>query len=169
MQKRKNIAYLSLGANIGDPLRQIADAIRRLDHLGEVFRTSSSYETAPIEVVDQPWFVNCAVGLYTDLPADALMKELLLLERGIGRIRDRSKGPRIIDVDLLLFNQEIIKQKHLRVPHPEMHHRRFVLEPLAEIAPEALHPGLKKTVSQMLAELGEAGGIVRRLPNSARP
>ena len=153
-----NVAYLSLGSNLGDREAQLREAIRRLGELGEVKRVSSFYETEPVEFTDQPWFVNCAVEFDTQLPADELLENLLKIEQQMGRVRNQPKGPRNIDIDLLLYDQKVIRGPHLKVPHPAMQERRFVLEPLAEIAPELMHPVLKKSVAEMLKEIVHRGG-----------
>ena len=158
-----NTAYLSLGSNVGDRFGQLQEAIRRLGSVGEVGRVSSFYETEPMEFTDQPWFLNCAVELRTRYAPHDLMQALLAIEQEMGRIRNQPKGPRRIDIDLLLFNQEIVQQDEVTVPHPAMQERRFVLAPLAEIAPQVLHPIYKKNAAQLLSGLGKRGGVVRRL------
>lgn len=126
---------------------------------------SSLYETEPVEFTDQPWFLNCVVALETSAGPEDLLKSLLESEREMGRDRGREqkKGPRIIDLDMLLYGDETIDSPDLTVPHPAMHQRRFVLEPLAEIAPEAVHPRLKKKIAELLREL-PVGQSVRKLP-----
>src|ERR1700722_1404797 len=155
------LAYLSLGSNVGDRVAHLRDAIARLESIGRVVSVSSFYETEPVEVTDQPWFLNCAVGLETALTAEQLMAQLLQIEQEMGRRRIQKKGPRTIDIDILLFDDLILDSPDVTIPHPAMQERRFVLEPLAEIAAEARHPGMKKTIREMLEEL-PAGAIVRR-------
>lgn len=145
--------YLSLGSNIGDRAANIHDAVRRLEQFGEVRSFSSLYETSPVEVTDQPWFLNAAAQLQTQLPAEELMSVLLQIERDMGRHRTQPKGPRIIDIDILFYDDAQIHTADLDVPHPAMHLRKFVLVPLAEIAPNAVHPTLQKPVSTLLSEL----------------
>ena len=155
------LAYLSLGSNVGDRVAHLRDAIARLESIGRVVSVSSFYETEPVEVTDQPWFLNCAVGLETALTAEQLMARLLQLEQERGRRRIQKKGPRTIDIDILLFDDLILDSPDVTIPHPAMQKRRFVLEPLAEIAAEARHPGIKKTIRELLEEL-PAGQSVRR-------
>jgi 2-amino-4-hydroxy-6-hydroxymethyldihydropteridine diphosphokinase len=157
-----HIAYISLGSNVGDRLGNVQDAIARMGELGEVVRVSSWYETEPVEFTEQPWFLNGVVDLRTELAARALMQELLKIERAMGRERNRPKGPRNIDLDLLLIDNDIVNTPDLTVPHPSMHERRFVLAPLAEIAPNAKHPILHATALQLLESL-PAGDEVRRV------
>ena len=161
MQEGARIAYLSLGSNVGDRAVQLHDAIARLAAAGRVAAISSFYETEPVEFTDQPWFLNCAVALETRMPPPELMKTLLAIEQAMGRRRTQKKGPRTIDIDILLYGNEIVDSPDLTIPHPAMQERRFVLQPLAEIAPEARHPALKKTVGELLAEL-PSGQAVRK-------
>jgi 2-amino-4-hydroxy-6-hydroxymethyldihydropteridine diphosphokinase len=155
-------AYLSLGSNVGDRGANLREAIRRLQEIGEVVRTSSYYETEPMEFTAQRWFLNCAVELRTMMAPVSLMQTLLSVERAMGRERNEAKGPRNIDLDLLLYDDETVTTPELTLPHPAMHERRFVLAPLVEIAPVAMHPILRKTAWQLLKNL-PAGGEVRRL------
>jgi 2-amino-4-hydroxy-6-hydroxymethyldihydropteridine diphosphokinase len=156
------LVYLSLGSNVGDREAQLREAIVRLGVLGRVVRASSMYETEPVEFTEQPWFLNCAVALETGATPQELMKALLRIEEEMGRRRVQKKGPREIDIDILLFGDEVVESEELRVPHPAMAERRFVLEPLAEIAGEVRHPVRGKTVGEMLRELPE-GQVVRRV------
>ena len=149
-----NTVYLSLGSNVGDRAENLNQAIVRLGALGEVVAVSSFYETEPVEVTNQPFFLNCAVELDTEKTPEQLLAGILELEQDMGRRRVQAKGPRNIDVDILLFGDFIVDTKDLSIPHPAMHKRRFVLEPLAEIAPEARHPVLKRTVRELESDLG---------------
>jgi 2-amino-4-hydroxy-6-hydroxymethyldihydropteridine diphosphokinase len=157
-----NRAYLSLGSNIGDREAQLRDAVTRLTALGRLAALSSFYETEPVEFTEQAWFLNCALALETAKTPQELMIEILRIEEQMGRRRVQNKGPRSIDIDILLFEDEIIDSKELTIPHPAMHERRFVLEPLAEIASEIVHPVLKKTIRELLEALPE-GQLTRRL------
>jgi 2-amino-4-hydroxy-6-hydroxymethyldihydropteridine diphosphokinase len=161
----KETAYLSLGSNIGECEVQLRAAITRLKAAGRVVSISSFYETEPVELSNQPWFLNCALSLETNLSPEQLMETVLQIERDMGRVRAQPKGPRIIDIDILLFGDATIQLPTLSIPHPAMHQRRFVLEPLAEIAPEARHPLFQKTVTQLLEELPH-GQQVRKATKS---
>jgi 2-amino-4-hydroxy-6-hydroxymethyldihydropteridine diphosphokinase len=155
--------YLSLGSNIGDRLANLREAISQLTSAGTVEAVSSFYETAPVEFVQQGWFINCAVALETRLAPAELMKSLLSIERAMGRHRDTPKGPRIIDIDILLYGNAVIATAELTIPHPAMHLRRFVLVPLAEIAPDAYHPVLMRSAEDLAASLPDGEDSVRRL------
>jgi 2-amino-4-hydroxy-6-hydroxymethyldihydropteridine diphosphokinase len=157
-----DVVYLSLGSNIGRRQDQLLAAIKRLGSLGRVISISSFYETQPMEITDQPWFVNCAVAIDTNYSPEQFLNYVLAIERDMGRERTRKKGPRKIDIDILLFGDQVIHSPRLSIPHPAMHQRRFVLEPLAEIAAEVRHPLLKKTVRELLQALGEAQ-VTRKL------
>ena len=157
------LAYLSLGSNLGDREAAFRDAIARLAEVGRVRAVSAIYEAEPVDVADQPWFLNCAVILETDKNPEQLIESLLSIEEAMGRRRTKQKGPRNIDIDILLYGRHVVDMPGLKIPHPAMHRRRFVLESLAEIAPEAFHPGLKKTARELLDAL-PAGQAVRRIP-----
>ena len=159
------MVYLSLGSNLGDPAANMDAAIAGLRALGEVAAVSAFYETEPVELAAQPWFLNCAIKLDTEKMPKQLMSGILDLEQEMGRRRQQKKGPRIIDIDILLFGNSIIETKGLTIPHPAMHQRRFVLEPLAEIAPEVRHPVLKRTVRELRDAL-PPGQAVRRISNT---
>jgi 2-amino-4-hydroxy-6-hydroxymethyldihydropteridine diphosphokinase len=147
--------YLSLGSNLGNRRFNLEDAISRLEQHGHVVKKSSFYETEPVDMVDQPWFLNCVVEFESTETPELLLSHLLDIERQLGRVRDpqHRKGPRLIDIDILLFEDKVVRSPSLTIPHPAMHERRFVLEPLAEIAPQAMHPELDMTAQELLNHL----------------
>jgi 2-amino-4-hydroxy-6-hydroxymethyldihydropteridine diphosphokinase len=153
------LAAIALGSNLnskfGDREANFQEAVRRIGALGEVRAVSSFYDTEPVGFLEQPRFLNGTLVLETELEPRALMRELLGVERAMGREREGAvaKGPRVIDLDLLLYRDVVMSTDELTVPHPEMQARRFVLEPLAEIAPEWVHPVLGVTVGTMLKRL----------------
>ncbi|GAC1429185.1 MAG: 2-amino-4-hydroxy-6-hydroxymethyldihydropteridine diphosphokinase [Acidobacteriaceae bacterium] len=156
------LAAIALGSNLfspfGDRAANLHEAVFRIAHLGTIRAVSSFYDTAPVGYTDQPRFLNAALLLETAFAPATLMQQLLEIERAMGRERDTpdpiaTKGPRIIDLDLLLIEAHILNTSILTLPHPEMTHRRFVLEPLAEIAPDLIHPTTGLAVAQLLARL----------------
>lgn len=159
------LVYLSIGSNVGDREANLRDAIARLATLGNVLAVSSFYETEPVEMAAQPWFLNCAVKLDTEKMPKQLLAGILDLEQQMGRrrVQEKTKGPRTIDIDILLFGTSIVEAKGLTIPHPAMHERRFVLEPLAEIAPEVRHPAFKRTIRELRDALPAGAQAVRRL------
>ena len=156
------MAYLSLGSNLGDRAANLRNAIARLGQVALVLRVSSFYETEPMEVREQPWFFNCVVEIETGKSARELLCDIQNIEHELGRNRAVHKGPRTLDIDLLLFDNEVIDSAGLVVPHPAMHQRRFVLAPLAELSSELRHPLLGKSAHELLTALGTTGGVVRR-------
>jgi len=148
-----NRAYLLIGGNIGDREKNFAMARASLEqYCGPVVQSSSLYETAAWGKTDQPSFLNQALEIETDLSARTLMAHVLEIEKFMGRERKEKYGPRIIDIDILLFNDEQYDLPFLKIPHPELPNRRFALTPLAEIAPNLQHPGLTKSIDQLLKE-----------------
>jgi 2-amino-4-hydroxy-6-hydroxymethyldihydropteridine diphosphokinase len=152
------MAYIGLGANLGDPAGQLRQALAMLAALDEVevVRVSTFYLNPPLGPPEQPWYVNAVAEVKTRLTPEELLRSLGRLETALGRVRGEHWGPRVIDLDLLLYDGEVISAPDLVLPHPELHRRAFVLAPLAEIAPEAWHPVLHKSAAQLLAELDPA-------------
>jgi 2-amino-4-hydroxy-6-hydroxymethyldihydropteridine diphosphokinase len=147
-------AYLGLGSNLGDRQANLADAIRRLGNdRVNVQRASSIWETAPRDVLDQPWFLNQVVEVETDLFPRQLFQHIQRIEREMGRVKRTPKGPRLIDLDILLFGNAVVKSPELEIPHPRMADRKFVLAPLAELSPDLRHPVLKQTIRELLADV----------------
>ncbi len=155
--------YLSLGSNVGNREANLREAIAKLGELGEIIAVSSFYETEPVEFTAQPWFLNCALAIRTEFMPEFLLSKIQVIEQQMGRHRIQPKGPRNIDIDILLFGDSVIVTPELQIPHPAMHERRFVLEPLVEIASEVRHPVLQKTVLELLRALPEAGGQVKKV------
>ncbi len=156
-------AYLSLGSNVGDREENLRNAIALLREHGQVEAVSSFYQTEPVEVLDQPWFINCAVRLVTEESPQQLLANVLSIEQTLGRVRTRDKGPRTIDIDILLFGDLVLNEPKLKVPHPGLTQRAFVLEPLSEIAPDVHVPVSGRTVRELRDALKTAPGAVQRM------
>jgi len=155
-------AYLSLGSNSDDRLEFLQGAIRKIEesHRISIKKVSSVYETQPVGYINQAWFLNLVLEVQTSLDPLPLLEHLLAIENQMGRKREAKWGPRNIDVDLLLYDNQLVHSDRLIIPHPQMHKRRFVLIPLAQIAPQLLHPLLKKSAPQLL-EACEDKSMVR--------
>ena len=146
-------AHLLIGGNLGDRKENLLTAISLInEQCGSLTRSSSVYETEAWGNTDQPSFLNQALEISTSLNARQLMRKILKIEKEMGRVREEKLGPRIIDVDILLFENEIHDLRFLKIPHPELQNRRFVLVPLAEIDPTLQHPVFKKTIAELLEE-----------------
>lgn len=154
--------FIALGSNVEDREAQLRSAITELDTLGRVHRVSSFYDTEPVGLESKIWFLNAVVELDTRLPPRALLQGLQEIEKRSGRDHSQPAGPRTLDLDLLLYENEVIATEDLMVPHPGLS-RRFVLEPLAEIAPLARHPLLWRTARELLA-VSRDRHQVRKLP-----
>ncbi len=147
-----NKAYLLTGGNMGNRQENLATANESIEQqCGDIINASSLYETAAWGKNDQPSFLNQVLEIQTSLSPRQLLKKILYIEKQIGRVRKEKYGPRVIDIDILLFNDEIYNYPSLKIPHPELQNRRFALVPLAEIAPENVHPVFKKTITELLA------------------
>ncbi|MGC1617743.1 MAG: 2-amino-4-hydroxy-6-hydroxymethyldihydropteridine diphosphokinase [Candidatus Acidiferrum sp.] len=152
--------YLSLGSNIGDREPNLRAAIAALPPAGvRIKQVSSLYETEPVDHLDQPWFLNCVLEAETELPPQVLLHVLHSIESQLGTKKKFSKGPRKIDVDILLYGEETIDTPDLQIPHPRMLLRRFVLAPLAEIAPALQHPSWRTTAAQLLAQSSDKSRV----------
>lgn len=154
-------AYLGLGANLGDPVQMLIEAVHALSAVDgiTVSRCSSLYRTSPVGKTDQPDFINMVVRVETTLPPEQIMTRLLDIERRLGRVRTDRWGPRTIDIDLLVYGQSTIETESLTVPHPRMLSRRFVLVPLMEIAPDLKVPGTSKSLQEFLNLTEDQGNI----------
>lgn len=159
--------YLSLGSNLGDRAANLRVAIDRLASAGVLKAVSRFYETEPVDFSDQPWFLNCVIVLETENSPREMLNKALGIEAAMGRQRTLDKGPRTVDIDILLAGNRVISEPGLKIPHPAMDKRRFVLEPLTEIAADIAHPVLKKTMSELLSAL-PPGQSVRRIDVTAR-
>jgi len=147
-----NKAYLLTGGNMGNREEALGKAFRLIcEYCGDITTISSIYETAAWGKNDQPPFLNQVLEIDTELQPRQLLRQILKIEKQIGRVRQEKYGPRIIDIDILFFNEEIHNYPLLKLPHPEIQNRRFVLVPMAEIAAEFIHPVLKKTIAALLA------------------
>jgi 2-amino-4-hydroxy-6-hydroxymethyldihydropteridine diphosphokinase len=156
------IAYLGLGSNLGNRRGNLESAVDRLASPElRVLRLSSIYETEPRDLVDQPWFLNQVIEVETTLFPRQLLRRLQKIELDLGRRRSMPKGPRLIDLDILLYANAKTSATGLEIPHPRMTERRFVLEPLAELAPDLRHPLTGQTIREMLARV--SGQAVRRI------
>ena len=156
-----NEVILALGANVGDPLAQLAEAVARLREVIEITAISGVYRTPPVGFVDQPDFYNLVVIGRSPVPTEALLAEVLRIERELGRTRTFRNAPRTVDIDILAHGARQLRAPDLEVPHPRLHERAFVLVPLAEIAPQWRHPVLGRSTERMLADLGSISGIER--------
>ena len=147
-------AYIALGTNVGDREHNLREALRLLAEAGiHILKTSSIYETEPVDYLAQAWFLNAVLEAQTDLPALDLLHQLRSIESAMGSKKAFAKGPRLIDLDILLYGNDAIATPELEVPHPRMLERRFVLVPLGEIAPKLRHPSWPATAQQLLATL----------------
>ena len=148
------LVYIGIGSNLGDKLENCGRAVEAIaaDDKNRVVKRSPFYLTEPVGEKEQEWFVNGAIAVETSLAPRQLLDFLLAIERSMGRVRKKRWGPRVIDLDILFYGDEIIMENGLEVPHPHLHERMFVLVPLRDIAPDFVHPRLGKTISQIIAE-----------------
>ena len=161
MRARKSdlhIAYISVGSNMGDRLQNCRQGIKSLTSSGPIrlLAQSSVYMTEPVDYLEQDWFINIAIKLETDLDPLQLLDKIESIQRAAGRLQDEIRfGPRVLDLDIIFFDDRIIGSERLVVPHPRMHQRRFVLKPICDIDPTFMHPVLKKDMLTLLNGLGE--------------
>ncbi len=161
--------YLSLGSNIGDREAMLRSAIEALNAAGiTVHRRSSIYETEPMDVRAQPWFLNMAVECQTDLFPLQLLARLKKIEAQLGRRKTIAKGPRVIDIDIIFYGNFVIKTPALEIPHPRFRERRFVLAPLAELAPDLRDPVTKRTMADLLPKTATQKVRRANIESSAR-
>jgi 2-amino-4-hydroxy-6-hydroxymethyldihydropteridine diphosphokinase len=157
------VAFIGIGSNLGDPADRCRDAFRRLGAVPGIrlLRSSSLYRTEPVGPRDQPWFINAVAEIRTGLRPQGLFAALKGIEREMGRIEGPRWGPRVMDLDLLLYGQEVVAEAGLIIPHPEMHRRRFVLEPLCELASYVVHPAFGVSASGLLDRLRDPAAVDR--------
>jgi 2-amino-4-hydroxy-6-hydroxymethyldihydropteridine diphosphokinase len=141
--------YLGLGSNIGDKASQITEALDRLAKVVTVKRVSPLYLTEPVGLKDQAWFINCVVEVDTEKEPEQLLSALQSIEKAMGRVKTKGKGPRPIDIDLLFYDDQVVNRKNLVIPHPRLHMRLFVLQPLMDLIPRFVHPVLHKTIQEL--------------------
>ena len=155
------ISFIGLGSNMGKPIDRCREGIEYLKALkgSQVLRVSSFYRTQPVGFLNQEWFINAVIEIRTTLAAQELIRELQSIEGQMGRQKPFKWGPRIIDLDILLYGQEVIQTESLIVPHPELHKRRFVMEPLYEIAPYAIHPAFGVSVAGLMDRLSDKNKV----------
>ena len=166
------IAYISAGSNIGDRVANLGFGARRLSERGKLLKASSFFETEPVGYADQSWFLNRVFKLETALAPRELLAWCNEIERDGGRVRTFPNAPRTLDLDILLYDDRVISEPDLVIPHPRMAERRFVLEPLAEIAPNLPHPVEKKTIHELLANCSDASSVRKiwiSAPSASKP
>lgn len=154
-------ALISLGSNVGDRVLNCKKALGEISGFAKILRVSSAYETEPVGYEDQPYFINCAAEIETALPPLELLGRLHEVEKGLGRVRGEAWGPRIIDIDIIFYDDLIIDTEELTIPHVSAHARRFVLEPICEINPMFVHPGFGVRIYVLLNNLDDGKKVVK--------
>lgn len=162
----RHIAYIGIGSNVGDKLRQCQEALSEILRIDRhrLLAQSSYYKTQPLGYSTQDWFVNSVIKIETGLDAQELLQSLKGIELGLGRQETFRWGPRTIDLDLLFYDEEELESEELQLPHPHLHKRQFVLVPLSEIDPHLIHPVLRRTIREILDQMEEDQGV-ERLPS----
>ncbi len=161
--------WIGLGGNLGDRRRILLDALARLSSAGELISLSGLYETEPVGFKDQGQFLNAAACVRTELRPLEFLQALRRIEAELGRVRTVPNGPRTVDLDILFWDQDVLREDSLTIPHPRLHLRRFVLEPLCEIAPGLIHPTLGLTIEDLLAHVDDPAGVTRLPPTAEWP
>lgn len=160
-------AFISIGSNLGDKLLNYRNAMDAIEscQAGRILARSPIYATEPVDYTDQAWFINAAVKIATDLSPHDLLKRLAAIQQAAGRTGETVRyGPRILDLDIIFYEDRVIEDKELQIPHPRMHKRRFVLQPLCDIDPEIVHPVLHQSIQRLLDQLCEEGQRICRYP-----
>lgn len=145
--------FISIGSNLGDRLRNIKSAIKELNKGFDKVKVSKIYETSPLINKNQPYFLNCVASIETFLSPHQLLRKLKSIEEEIGRKKSKKYAPRIIDLDILFYGKEVYNSQELKIPHPEIQNRKFVLKPMCDLEPNFIHPVLKKSVYKLLSDL----------------
>lgn len=143
------VVYLGLGSNIGDKQRNITNALCLISEICEVKKKSRMYLTEPVGNIEQDWFLNCVVEIQTEIEPKHLLSSFKSIERKLGRAKNVKNGPRIIDIDILFYGNNIVTTKNLVIPHPLLHERLFVLQPMMDLDPGFIHPVLKKSIQEL--------------------
>ncbi len=159
--ERSIVCFIGIGSNVADPVSNCLESIERISLFSHIRITkkSSLYRTEPVGLKEQEWFVNGVIEIKTKYTATTLLKVLQQIEKDMGRIREERWGPRTIDLDILFYGQEVIKEKDLSVPHPELHKRRFVLIPMYEVAPYVIHPAFGISIKGLLNRLQDESRV----------
>jgi 2-amino-4-hydroxy-6-hydroxymethyldihydropteridine diphosphokinase len=143
------VVYLGIGSNIGDKQGNITSALCRISEICEVKKKSRMYLTEPVGNIEQDWFLNCVVEIQTEIEPKHLLSSFKSIERKLGRAKNVKNGPRIIDIDILFYGNNIVNTKNLVIPHPLLHERLFVLQPMIDLNPDFIHPVLKKSIQEL--------------------